>query len=125
MSKKGNKISGDAGEGRAVAWLGEKGYRILERNYRIPSAEIDIIAERNGTVVFVEVKYRRSSAFGDPFEAVNPKKQAKIVRAAQHYVAKHGLEGRDLRFDVVSILGDEVSQIEGAFVVEKHSRSHR
>jgi putative endonuclease len=91
------------GEEEAASYLRRLGMRVLERNMRTPVGEIDIIARQGRTLVFVEVKTRRSKAFGTPQEAVGPAKQRQILRAAQWYLG--GGKGRGLqpRFDVVAV----------------------
>jgi putative endonuclease len=99
-------LLGQIGEEMAAAFLKRAGYKILVRNYRQKCGEIDIIAEENGTLVFVEVKTRNNMSFGPPFAAVTEKKQRQISRVAQDYLARHKLFDRPARFDVVSILMD-------------------
>jgi putative endonuclease len=107
------KRTGKHGEDLATAWLAEAGYRIIERNYRCPFGEIDIVAQEGGTLVFVEVKSRRSCAFGAPELAVGPQKQRKISRISLHYLAERHLSDRPARFDVVTVkLQPEGSHIE-------------
>jgi putative endonuclease len=112
------KPLGEEGEEMAVALLKQKGYAILQRNYRTPVGEADIIAKHEGTVVFVEVKARSSFAFGRPFEAVNSRKIQKIRRIALFYLKQPGQEA-PVRFDVVSISYEggktEVDHIQDAF----------
>jgi putative endonuclease len=105
---------GQAGEDLAAAFLKRKGYKILVRNYRQKFGEIDIIASSEGTLVFVEVKTRKNTAFGTPFEAVTEKKQRQIGRVAQDYLGKNDLFDKPARFDVVSVLicGDNPPVIE-------------
>lgn len=115
-----NKRKTGAEYERFVAdYLKQKGYRILEQNYRTASGEIDLIAEEaDGTLVFCEIKYRSSSVCGMPQEAVNGKKQRRISKTALHYYAYHGYaEGRPCRFDVISIYGDDgqVTHLKNAF----------
>lgn len=97
------KALGGAGERAAERLLRESGYVILERNFRCAFGEIDLIALDGDTVVFVEVKTRAQPGFGSPFDAVNPRKQRQIVRVAECYVARHQLEARNARFDVVGV----------------------
>lgn len=91
------------GEAAGVAYLAAHGYRVRERNYRSVYGEVDAIAEQGGDLVFVEIKYRRSSAYGMPFEAVTATKQKTLARCAQQYLKEHCLHGRTVRFDVLSI----------------------
>lgn len=97
---------GKEGEKAAVKFLKKRGYRIIEKNYRNQSGEIDIIAEQDQVLVFVEVKSRTDSEYGEPLEAVTPHKQKKIAQVARGFLARHHIENRDCRFDVVGIQGD-------------------
>ncbi len=109
--KKGAKY-----EERAAEYLEGLGWRILERNYRCRTGEIDLIAADGQTLVFVEVKYRRSDTYGSPAEAVDGRKQRTICRVADHYRMCHGvLEGQACRFDVISVQGEELSLLQDAF----------
>lgn len=94
---------GRAGESLAIAYLMEKGYRILARNYQTPRGEIDIIGMEGDTLVFVEVKARRSDHFGTPKLAITRSKQKKISLAALHYLKATRQSRAKARFDVVSI----------------------
>jgi putative endonuclease len=76
---------------------------VLARNYRSRSGEVDVVARAAGTTVFVEVKERRTGTHGRGYESVTGSKRRRIVRAARHYAAVHGLLESPLRFDVVSI----------------------
>lgn len=109
---------GAAAEFLARTWLKQRGYRILESNYRCCTGEVDIICEDHGTIVFVEVKSRAGTAFGTPAQSVNSSKQRKLRLTAQHYVIERQLESHPLRFDVISILNKrspEFEHIIGAF----------
>lgn len=103
-------------ERRAEEYLRTRGYRILCRNYRCRLGEIDLIAEEGGYLVFVEVKYRSDQRKGMPQEAVDFSKQQRICRVADYYRMLHGC-GEDVacRFDVVAILGEEVTLFPNAF----------
>lgn len=107
-----NKELGNFGETQACWLLKEKGYRILERNWRCPVGEIDIVARRGSMVVFVEVKTRRSLTYGVPREAVTSKKQQRIRKAAWYYIASHHLKTYDMRCDVIEIF---INHLESAF----------
>lgn len=109
---------GKNGENLAVAYLQKKGYLILERNYRSPCGEIDIICAHRGQLIFVEVKTRRSTSFGMPEEAVTRRKQEHIKKAALCYMANLQQPYRTIRFDVIAILLQTTSiinHIEAAF----------
>ncbi len=109
---------GKAGEDLAAQFLIDKGYQILERNYRFRRSEIDLIARKGNCLVFVEVKLRTSDAFGYPEEFVNEKKAAKISEGADQYIYDVKWIG-NIRFDIVAIRQirgqTEVVQIEDAF----------
>lgn len=94
---------GAAGEAAAADFLSRQGYTILERNYRCPAGEVDLVALERGTLVFVEVKTRRRNDFGSPFEAVDARKQRRMERAAVHYISHRRLHSRDARFDVIGV----------------------
>ena len=115
------KQTGDAGEGYCVRHLKKHGYRVLERNYRKPCGEIDVIAEKGGVLCFVEVKTRRFDSLTAPYEAVGNKKQRRLIRAAQVYLAETGWSGF-CRFDVCEVITDpgtlrllRLNYIENAF----------
>lgn len=98
---------GKLGEGIATRFLKRKGYRILEKNFSSPLGEIDIIARDKDMICFIEVKTRRSTAFGLPEEGVIERKRGHLVRIAQFYLKGRGLIDRNCRFDVISILIDK------------------
>lgn len=106
------KLLGRKGEERAAEFLAEKGYRILERNYRTRSGEIDLIALHEGCIVFVEVKTRTSTAFGAPELAVNPRKRSNMVKTALAYLKYKKLHQSPCRFDVVAISSAEAQKVE-------------
>ena len=93
---------GIAGEAAACAHLERQGYRILARNARADRVELDIVAERAGVLVFVEVKTRRSGNYGGAAESVDPRKQARLARGASAWLRASGLRARRIRFDVVT-----------------------
>ncbi len=114
------QVLGLRGEAAAEAALRHAGLRILERRFRVRHGEIDLVAEEGGVLVFVEVKTRRTPAHGRPWEAVIPRKQARLVRVALAYLARHGMFDRPCRFDVVEVLSDggegsDVRHIRDAF----------
>lgn len=106
---KGNerKTLGAAGEAMAVDFLVRSGYTIQDKNYRTKLGEVDIIAKDNKYLVFVEVKSRRSRAFGDVREAVDSRKKDKLRKAAAAYLKDKKLKDLDCRFDVVSIMMEQ------------------
>lgn len=102
-------------ESVAKDYLISLNFRILDQNFRIRSGEIDLIAEENGILSFVEVKYRSSLRYGRPCEAVTRKKQTTIIRTSEYWMMVHHQTGRIRRYDIVEILGNEVSLIRNAF----------
>jgi putative endonuclease len=96
--------TGRAGEAAALAWYRSAGYRLVARNWTCRAGEVDLILARGRTVVFCEVKTRRGSAFGDPFEAVTWRKQEKLRLLAETYLAGGGKGRNEVRFDVASVI---------------------
>lgn len=109
-----NKILGSAGENRAVEYLGKHGFKILERNYRTPFGEADIIARDGEDTVFIEVKTRANDGYSRPVEAVNEAKRRRYLNIARFYESCAGKE-LFVRFDVVEILDGKINHIKGAF----------
>lgn len=118
MNKKANKSKGNWGEKVAAAYLISKGYTILQEQWHFSRYEIDIIAARSNTIVFVEVKTRFSAEYGEPWMAVTPAKQRKICRSADYYIRCFQVDAEP-RFDIVSIVHTsgktEITHIEQAF----------
>ena len=120
-SPKSRKAVGDAAEELALRWLLARGLVLVERNYRVargPSArggEVDLILrERDGTVVFVEVRSRADTSHGGAAASVTPAKRRRILWAAQHFVRRLG-DPPPCRFDVVAIDGDAIEWLRAAF----------
>ena len=95
---------GARGEAIAQRWYEERGYAVLDRNWRTRQGELDLVLGRDRVVVFCEVKTRTSDAFGEGVEAVTATKQARLRRLAGEWLSVHDARARELRFDVVSIL---------------------
>ena len=112
------QLQGLAGEDMATSLLLQKGYRILERNWRCGHLEVDIIAENDDYLVIVEVKTRKSTTFGTPEIFVDIQKQRHLIRAAMCY-AKFKNVTKEIRFDIISVINSpelqEVTHIENAF----------
>jgi putative endonuclease len=111
---------GAAGEDFATAHLVARGYRILGRNQRSDGVEMDIIARRGSTLVFVEVKTRRGRNQGSALLAVDAKKRARLVRGALGWLSTHSGRGANVRFDVIGVERDATGawvadHIKGAF----------
>lgn len=103
-------------EEKACAFLQTMGYRIITKNFRCRQGEIDLIAREGDTLCFVEVKYRRNSSHGRPEEAVDARKQRRICRVAAFYLYTSRIpKDTKIRFDVVAILGSEITLYKNAF----------
>jgi len=107
---------GSLHEAQVADWLKCHGYQILVRNFRCRFGEIDIVAKKDGCIVFVEVKYRRSRSYGAPQEAVDFRKQQRISNAASYYLyTRRCPADTPCRFDVAAVSGEEIEMIENAF----------
>lgn len=109
------RAAGTSGETAACEALKRAGLTILERNFRRPTGEIDIIAKEKQTIAFIEVKTRSSLRFGRPAEAVDRGKQMHILRTAMLYLAEKGLDDAPVRFDVVEVLPTGIRHLRAAF----------
>jgi len=105
MTNKHNKILGNFGEDAVCDYLKDKGYKIVKRNFRCRQGEVDIIVENNDCLIFVEVKTRKNSEFGEPAEAVDFRKIQKITKVIQYYLMYNDWIG-DVRVDVVEVIGN-------------------
>ena len=102
--KKSTAVSiGTLGEEAAVKALIKKGYKIIERNYRTKTGEIDIIAKDGEYTCFVEVRLRKTNDFGSPADTINEIKREKIIKTAQLYAVKNKIYDTPMRFDAVLI----------------------
>lgn len=115
MAIKGEKRRvGFGGESKAARYLKRNGYKILKRNYRCPFGEVDIIAEKDGVLAFIEVKTRNSDAFGLPNEAVDRQRKMRYYNCVRYYFT-----GREIdcivRFDIIEIFKGEINHIISAF----------
>ncbi len=109
--------TGNEGEKLAAEYLQQKGYEIITRNYRHKHAEIDLIVRKDSFIVFVEVKTRSYSFYGEPEAFVDSKKAANVIRAAEQYTYEYHYEG-NIRFDIVSVkigANPEIVHFEDAF----------
>jgi putative endonuclease len=116
------KLFGQAGESAAEEFLRQKGYRIVARNLRSSVGELDLVAEDGQVLVFIEVKARRTDAYGGAIYAVHQRKQEKVIRLAAQYLARHHIKDRLCRFDVVLLQGSnavapQIEHIQNAFEV--------
>lgn len=109
---------GTRGEEIAAGWLRQKGYIIRDRNWRSGRHELDIVAENNENIIFVEVKTRSADYQVHPADAVNVPKQRTIIFAASNYIKKYNLE-KEARFDIITVIfsgsGWEIDHIENAY----------
>jgi len=117
----GRKALGDAAEARALAWLQQRGLALVERNYRVArgphsrGGEIDLVMrDRDGTLVFVEVRARGGAAFGGAGASVDAAKRQRLLFAAQHYLQRLAAPP-PCRFDVVAIDGERLQWLPAAF----------
>ena len=94
---------GEQGENLACRHLEQKGFEILDRNFRCRSGEVDVVAREGSSTVFVEVKERHGRSHGEGYEAVTFGKRRRLIRAARIYAASHGLTEQPMRFDVISV----------------------
>ncbi len=98
-----NKKIGSYGEKMAVKYLIINNYAIKHVNFRCKLGEIDIIAEKDNIIVFIEVKTRKNKKYGYPCESVTKRKQQKIIKTAQFYINKNNVKDKQFRFDVIEI----------------------
>lgn len=113
-----NITKGIIGENKAAEYLVSKGYRIIHRNYRTKIGEIDIIAIKDEILIFIEVKTRTSTKYGYPYEAVNWKKQDKIIKTSLIYTKQKTLLNYQMRYDIIEVYLSKkpiINHIENAF----------
>lgn len=113
-----NRKTGSRYEEQAAVFLEKQGFKILEHNFRCRSGEIDLIGRDGSFLAFIEVKYRKTVGCGEPAAAVDYRKQKRICDTARYYLLTHGYgsgDGISCRFDVVTILDEEISVIKDAF----------
>ena len=116
INVRNRRYIGNQQETRVQEYLRKNGYEILARNFYSRHGEIDIIARKDGYLVFVEVKYRGDERFGAPEEAVNYRKQQRILAAAKYYMYQNRIPfDTPCRFDVAGVRRDEIRITENAF----------
>ncbi|MDY7101633.1 MAG: YraN family protein [Actinomycetota bacterium] len=111
----GHLALGRTGELIAARWYQQRGGRIVARNHRCREGELDLVVAEGRVLVFVEVKARRSLAFGHPAEAVDAKRQVRLRRAAASFLASSGRRPSSIRFDVAAVLPGRIEVVHGAF----------
>jgi putative endonuclease len=99
-----NKILGNYGEDRAAEYLADRGYEIIERNWRTGAGEIDLVTREAECLVFIEVKTRSGSGFGHPFEAITPNKVARMRRLAAQWAVARQVPAIKVRLDAIAVL---------------------
>lgn len=108
---------GTGAEELASKYLCEQGLTVICKNYRAKTGEIDLICKDGDYFVFCEVKYRKSDEFGNPLYAVDREKQKKIIKTSIFYLTSNHLSvDAFIRYDVVSICGDEIEWLKNAFL---------
>jgi putative endonuclease len=113
MGETARSIGAEA-ERRAAAHLVQRGLVMVARNYRCRGGEIDLVMRDGPVLVFVEVRARAASRFGGAAESITARKQARIILAARHYLARHGLDV-PCRFDALLLDEDRMDWIKSAF----------
>lgn len=117
--KSGKIVFGRKYEKLAALFYEQKGFDILERNWRTGHKEIDLIARKDNLMVFVEVKASRTKSFGHPAEKIDRKKQDNLIEAAQKYLFTNNIEGCTLRFDVITFVDGKLEHYPDAIRVDK------
>lgn len=107
------QAAGAAGEDRAAGFLRSRGLRLVERNFRVRGGEIDLVCDDGGMAVFVEVRLRSGMAYGGAAASITSAKQARLLVAARHWLARHG--ERPCRFDCVLIQDGRLEWLKDAF----------
>ncbi len=119
------KKTGGSGEQLARVFLSKNGYRILDENYATPFGELDFVGIDDDALVFIEVKTRRSSRFGNPLDAVTYRKRNSIIKSALHYLRQKKFQFSTYRFDTVSIelindTSNNIELIKNVFELDGH-----
>ncbi len=109
---------GQRGEHYAAQYLIAHGYTLRERNWRCTVGELDLVAEKDDVLIFVEVRTRRGDRLGTPEESITPAKRVKLIAAAQTYLDEHGQLDRDWRIDVVAIEIDPRGAVKRCTLIE-------
>ncbi|WP_457623004.1 YraN family protein [Persephonella sp.] len=105
-------------EDMAVDHLKNSGYKILERNFQTRYGEIDIIAEKDNQIIIIEVRGKKNTYFGKPEETISRSKIRRILKTTQIYIKSKNLHNRQIRFDIISIVDNNIFHIKNAFDVD-------
>ena len=114
FKKTSKTVLGRIGECRAMEFLNQRGYSIICQNYRFRHLEIDIVAQINNVLVFVEVKARKNNQFGYPESFVSNTKAQNVIAAATNYIEETNWSG-NIRFDIIAVTGKDIQHFEDAF----------
>lgn len=120
LLRKNTRMLGKEKEQLASEYLKKQNVTIIEQNYYTRGGELDLIGVDHGALVFFEVKYRRSDAYGSAADAVDIRKCKRMVKAARYYMLTHGKKEAqtDCRFDVIAMDGDRIEWIQNAFTLD-------
>lgn len=120
------KAIGDSAERLACKYLQQHGLKLLQRNFFCRGGEIDLVMQHGDSLVFVEVRYRRYTAFGGAAETISQHKQGRVIRCARYYISRHRRWNTASRFDVICIEGEpgnlRIEWISDAFRADAHDR---
>lgn len=114
MARTSKQLIGNKGEKLACIFLSNNGYEIIEQNFRYKRAEVDIIAKKESFIIFIEVKTRKNNQYGNPEEFVSERKQELFHEVAEYYLEENVIEF-NLRFDIISVMGEEIEHFKDAF----------
>lgn len=112
-----HQLKGLSYENKARRFLNRQGLVFVDRNYHCRMGEIDLIMEDTDTIVFIEVRYRKSELFGGAMASVTPKKQQRVIKAAQHYLNEKKNWHRNVRFDVIAFSQNSMDWLRNAFTI--------
>ncbi|HYD08775.1 MAG TPA: YraN family protein [Acidimicrobiales bacterium] len=116
MTGDGRRAYGESGEALAAAWYEAAGYEVVARNWRCREGELDLVVRRGRTIVFCEVKARRTTRFGTPGESITHEKKQRIRHLAARWLREaSGARPGEIRFDVAAVLDGRVEVVQGAF----------
>ncbi len=118
MSEMDRREKGQQGEAHIRTRMEREGYRLRHQNYRLRGGELDLVLEKDGRIVFIEVKTRSNAAFGGPFDSMTPKKMRHLRRAAAFYLQTYRLEDREVEFWAAAVYLDADGTVTGEEIVK-------